>query len=670
MSAPSPPTSPSPWDDGRGAERQKLIDSLLTEGCYCIELDPPLSIREPLEVQVRHLLEKTKLVECNPAMARMYGMDSTVDLLGKSIGDLFLATDMKNGEALRQFVADRYQARDVETHEVDREGKPVYFLNNVFGVVEGEMLMRLWGTQRDITPQRRADDVRLLRESRYSQMLDHLELSVFMKDKDLRVVAVNRRHCGNLGKSEAELLGKTDFELYPRDLAEKYRADDLLVLTQERKVEMEEQTLIRGELRTVRVIKSPVRDSLGRVVGVLGVFWDVTDQRAMETQFRHAQKMDAIGQLAAGVANDFNNMVTAMLGNLDLLGKHLPPDGPLRGYFDGAEAAALRASSLIGKLLSFSRRAPLKMECVDLAEQVRESLDRVRRKLDPRIRVELRLPEDLWAVHADANQVQQILFNLCLNAADAMPGGGTLLAEALNVHIEEDYLRGKPQARPGDFVCLQVSDTGVGIPDSLRSQLFEPFVTTKEGGQNLGLGLAMVYGMVERHGGWIEFQTAENLGTTFSIYLPRFKARVPTPAPTPVPAADLWGQETILFVEDEEIIRKLGSTILSRHGYKVRLAADGHEALRIYSEDPRSIDLVVLDLSMPGLSGRDVYRRLKSFKPDVKVIFTSGQMDELAAQAQEDPALGCIGKPYRAEELARLIRSALDVPGVPGLPGA
>jgi two-component system cell cycle sensor histidine kinase/response regulator CckA len=646
----------------RAAERSRLLDELISEGVYCFDLERPLSTALPVDQQVHQLLNHSYLAECNQALANLYGYSSSAALIGKRPIDLFVSTEMHSDAMLRRFILDGYRAVDVQTLEVSREGKPHYFLNRMFGVVADDKLMRWWGTQKNITAERLAEDARALRESRHSQMLDHLEQSIFMKDKNLRLVAANRRHCLSLGKTEAELIGKTDYDLYPHHLAEKYHADDLLVLTQDRKIEMEEQTMIRGELRTVRSVKTPIHDSLGNIVGVLGNFWDVTDLRAVEAQLRQAQKMDAIGQLASGVANDFNNMLTAMLGNLELLGRELDQANPLRAHYEAAEEAAIRAAELMAKLTSFSRRAPLKLAPTRLGALVSDVVDRLRHTLDPRIVVEKRLAPDAWPVNADGQLIEQALVNLCLNARDAMPAGGTLLVETMNQTVEEDYLRGRPQARPGDFVCLQVSDTGTGIQEAVRSQLFEPFVTTKTGGQNLGLGLAIVYSIVERHGGWIEFQTAANLGTTFSVFLPRHRVVEETrPAEAaPAPPAEHWGHQTILFVEDEEIIRRLGAAILSRHGYKVRLASDGHEALQIYAKDSAKVDLVVLDLSMPGLSGREVFRRLKAFNPGVKVLFTSGQVDELAAQAQEDPAQGCIGKPYRSEELARMVRAALD----------
>jgi CheY-like chemotaxis protein len=260
-------------------------------------------------------------------------------------------------------------------------------------------------------------------------------------------------------------------------------------------------------------------------------------------------------------------------------------------------------------------------------------------------------------VLGDKTQLRQVVLNLVANARKAIPDGGVIRVEAANVHIDEHEFRGKPNARPGDFVRIRVIDTGHGIPLKDRHQIFKPFFTTKRTSQHaLGLGLAMSYGIIERHSGWIEFTSEENRGTTFTFFLRREQA----PPPKPEQPAALQGTETILIVEDEDTVRKLGSSILTRYGYRVMTAVDGQEALEVYLKHRREIDLIILDLSMPRLSGRDTYRRLRQLSATVPIVFTSGQVDELYAQAQADPAQGCISKPYRPEELAALVRRVLD----------
>src|SRR5438132_8651837 len=270
--------------------------------------------------------------------------------------------------------------------------------------------------------------------------------------------------CRQVGLSEVEIIGKTDFDFYPAHLAEKYRADDRLVLGEGKRLEQEEQNFSDGVLRTVRVIKTPVKDDQGKIAGVLGIFWDVTEQRALEAQLRQAQKMDAIGQLAGGVAHDFNNLLTVILGNVSLLQAGLPKEDARRELLHATERAALRAAELTSKMLGFSRRTTLRLEPASLNYALDESVILLRRGIDPRITLHVKKCPDLWLVNADTGQINQVLMNLCLNARDAMPEGGMLTLETENVTLDESAVRLHLEAHSGEYVRLSVSDTGEGIP--------------------------------------------------------------------------------------------------------------------------------------------------------------------------------------------------------------
>ena len=640
------------------AERRRVVNDLSAEGAWCFAFEPPVETSWPVAQQVAHIIEHGRLLACNDAMARMYGYRRASEILGERIMDLLDSMDPKNVAQFEALVAAGYRLNEMETHEIDREGNAVWFLNSVVGILDDGRLVRCWGTQLDVTAGKRLEEKSQALHFRYKQVLDHFDHSVFLKDSQFRFQVVNRKHLEMLGLKEEQVLGKTDFDFYPSHLAERYRADDELVLYQGRRMELEEPAELKGELRTIKVVKVPVYDHLGRTIAILGSAWDVTMQRALESQLRHAQMLDSIGQLAGGVANDFNNMLTAILGHLDLVLRQFPPADPLRSALELSEQAALRAADLVRKLLSFSRRMPLRLEPLDLLRFLRELAGELQRLGEPKHLLTFEAPPDLWSIRADGGQLRQVLLNLAANGREAMSEGGTLELIAENCHIDADDFRGKPLTRRGDFVCLRVIDAGPGIPVEIRHRLFEPFFTTKPAAEHaLGLGLAMAYGIVERHSGWIEFASEVGKGTTFSIYLPREQAPVPALAEPP---AGVQGSETILFVEDEDIVRRLGSSILTRYGYRVITASDGMEALDIFQRRRDDIDLVILDLTMPQLSGRDTYRRLRRLDPAVPVIFTSGQADELYAQAKDDPAQGCIGKPYRSEELAALVRAALD----------
>ncbi|MBL8796413.1 MAG: PAS domain S-box protein [Planctomycetia bacterium] len=422
-----------------------------------------------------------------------------------------------------------------------------------------------------------------------------------------------------------------------------------------------------GSLIDIVYSGAPLYDAQGAVTGILAVVADITERKRLEEQLRHAQKMEAIGQLAGGVAHDFNNLLTAILGNASLLLAAARAGDPHYDLLRDMERAAARAAELTGQLLGFSRQTLLRLQPADLNAVIDETVAILRHTIDPRIQVAVEPASDLWTVQADPGQMNQVLMNLCLNARDAMPEGGRLSLQTANVLLERDHLRRHFDARAGEFVRLRVRDSGGGIPVEIRTRIFDPFFTTKEPGKGTGLGLAMVFGIVKQHQGWIECQSEVGKGTDFDIYLPRCAAEPAppdSPPPVPAPAASAHavngGQETILLVDDEAIIRNLGKTILQRYGYRVLLAVDGVEAVEVYSAHRAEIDLVILDLTMPRLSGQDALRQLLQLDPEVRVLFSSGYSSELVTASDREGVLGFVNKPYRPHELARTIRTTLD----------
>jgi PAS domain S-box-containing protein len=513
---------------------------------------------------------------------------------------------------------------------------------------------------RDVTERQRGEERLRSSEAKYRSLVENLEQCVFLKDTELRFVTANRRFCASLGRVEAELVGCTDFDFYPHALAEKYRTGDRLVLAEGRRVELEEEHVTGGRKGTVRVIKTPVKDDQGTIVGVLGIFWDVTEQRNLEEQLRQAQKMEAVGQLAGGVAHDFNNLLTAILGNVSLLGSTLPGDHPGHEWVRAVETAALRAATLTRQLLGFSRHMLFRSEPVDLSGVIVEVVGLLRSTIDPRIHLEVPAAEGLWPVQGDPSQLNQVLMNLCLNARDALPAGGRIVLAAENVQITGEYCRLHLEARQGDFVRLRVRDTGSGIPPEVMPRIFEPFFTTKGPGKGTGLGLAMVFGIVKQHRGWIDCSSEMGHGTCFDIYIPRAE-QTPGPDPAPVPGDPAAaGDETILLVDDELSLRQLGQTTLSRCGYHVLLAEDGAQAVEVFRQEWPRIDLVILDLTMPRLSGVESFHEMVAINPNVRVLFASGYAADQVLPGRQEAILGFVSKPYGPDELARRVRAALD----------
>jgi PAS domain S-box-containing protein len=396
------------------------------------------------------------------------------------------------------------------------------------------------------------------------------------------------------------------------------------------------------------------------ISGAVVTFFDITERKRLEEQYRSAAKMEAIGRLAGGVAHDFNNLLTVITGNISLILAEVPAGDPRREVLQSVERAAWRAADLVRQLLGFSRQTMLWLQPTNLNVCIDEVVSILRRTIDPRIAIEVHAAPDLWAVRADPGQLSQVLMNLCLNARDAMPEGGRLLLETANVVLDEPAARRLPDARPGEFVRLRVQDTGYGIPAGIQSRIFDPYFTTKEPGKGTGLGLAMVFGIVKQHQGWIVCTSTVNQGACFDIYLHRLSA--PTPAAQnanslPPPSG---GSERILLVDDDPMLRALGRTILEEYGYHVLLAEDGLRALEVYRREVGKIDLVILDLTMPQLSGQETLRELCRLDPGVKVVFASGYAAEVSSGADLGRVRGFIQKPYREQDLAAVVRAALD----------
>ena len=475
-----------------------------------------------------------------------------------------------------------------------------------------------------------------------------------------RFIDVNAAFLAITGIRRPELINRMPSELQIFPNAEAHR-EMWLRLQREGSVRSLESQMrtITGELRDC-VVSAEVFDLGGKAVALVATL-DVSEQRHLERQLRHAQKLEAVGQFASGVAHDFNNMLTVIQGYTSLSLAAAGLDADVANSLQQVALAADRAAALTRQLLTFSRKQMVQMRVLDLNDTLRNLHDMLRRVIGEEIELSSEFDETLPAIYADESNIEQVVMNLVVNARDAMPQGGRLAISTEAVTIDPAYVRRHAEARLGDFACLTISDTGCGMSPETLSHIFEPFFTTKDVGKGTGIGLATVYGIVSQLGGWLEVKTRIDEGTILKIFLPASEERA-----EPVAAPDLGGVyggggERILLVEDERTVREIITAVLRDHGYKVWAAADGPGALELWQERGGGFDILITDIVMPnGVKGNVLADRLQAEKADLKVIFSSGYSSNFGTESAPLPD-GCsfLAKPYKPEVLVRAVRECL-----------
>jgi PAS domain S-box-containing protein len=496
-------------------------------------------------------------------------------------------------------------------------------------------------------------------KAEWEATFDAIGDGISIHDRDFHLVRANCALTERLGIAPEALVGQTCYELFHQASTSPDWCPHLKAMKtgQPQAVEIEEP-ILGG---TFLISAYPLFDEGGQVSGSVHILKDITERRRLEAQLRQMQKMEAIGQLAAGIAHDFNNLLTPIGGFAELLMRKAPEGSKEHKYLCQIGVAAERAAALTYQLRLFTRQERGERHPVQLNSVVQETRDLLERSIPKKIAIELQLEPGLWAVEADLSQISQVLMNLCVNARDAMPDGGTLTLEARNVTVDEGWAQAILEAQPGRYVRLSVSDSGCGMSPEVQARLFEPFFTTKEVGKGTGLGLSVVYGIVKGHGGFIQVYSQEGCGSTFHAYLPAMEVTVEEKGGEglELPA----GTETILMVDDEEMVRELGQRVLELCGYTVLMAEDGVQALEVYQAHRGEIPLVVLDVVMPQMGGRECLRRLQEVDPQVKVLISTGYTaDNSAQELVAEGALGVVEKPFKVQDFAVAVRAALDKP--------
>lgn len=510
------------------------------------------------------------------------------------------------------------------------------------------------------------------------KVLETVDEGFLVIDEDYRIVSANRAYLSLVHKSCEEVAGRHCYEVTHHLLKPCHESgEDCPVLntfnTGQPKTALH---IHRGDTRTAYVeVKSyPIKDETGRVISVIAVINDITEKKRLEEQLRHAQKLEAVGQLAGGVAHDFNNILSAIVGYGQLLQMKMKEGDPLRANVDQIMKATERAANLTHSLLAFSRKQMINPQAVNLNEIIRKVGKFLERVIGEDVELktmlrplsQLQPAEDVpeLNVMADSGQIEQMLMNLATNARDAMPQGGCLTIGSELIDLGADFMKVHGYGRPGTYVLMTVTDTGIGMDQEMRKKIFEPFFTTKDMGKGTGLGLSMVYGIVKQHNGYIDVYSEPGNGTTFKVYLPALSHRPEGPGAAEAASYEglsMQGNETILLAEDDPAVRSLTKMLLAEFGYTVIEAEDGEEAIKKFIVSKDSVQLLLFDLIMPKKNGREAYEEIRKISPDMKVLFASGYTADIIHKKEFlETGQDLILKPISPRELMLKVREILD----------
>jgi PAS domain S-box-containing protein len=616
---------------------------------------------QELEQRYRQLFERSlagvlrttldgRILECNLACARIFGYATCEDFVASPITGLYFHPRDRD-----TFIAILLKVKNLTNYEQclrRKDGSKVWLLGSATLVegVPGEPAVNE-ETFVDITERKNAEET-------FRKAFDANPEPITMATIDEgRYIDVNESFLQVTGYSREEVIGSTSSDLKFWERPED-RARFIGLLKEKGSVRQMEITFRTksGEIRT-GLDSAEVIDVAGEQC-VIAIFRDVTEQKTLERQMRQTQKMEAVGQLTGGIAHDFNNLLGVIIGYTEVLEHRLAPDSPLQKECLQIKKAGQSAASLTRQLLAFSRQQVLEPKILDLNAIVLSVGKMLRRLIGEHIDLRTELDPGLGSVKADQGQIEQVIINLAVNARDAMAEGGKLVIETSNVVLDEEYARRHAPQPPGSYVLLSVSDTGIGMDAETQARIFEPFFTTKELGKGTGLGLSTVYGVVRQSGGHIWVYSEPGKGTTFKIYLPRVGQTDGLPQVSAGPAKSWSGSETILLVEDEEALRGLTRSLLEGSGYTVLEAELPEAAIEIAREHRGTIHLLLTDMVMPGMSGRDLGANLALKRPDMKVMYMSGYTG-FTHSSPTDSDIPWLAKPFTREALLRKVRETL-----------
>ncbi len=555
---------------------------------------------------------------------------------------------LKRGEAVNR----------METVFVTKHGEEIHVEGNLNGQFKNGEFVATRGIFRDITQRKKAEDF-------IKNILESVDQGFVVIDPEYRIVTANKAYCRQMKRSVEEMIGRHCYEVSHRIDRPCYENGETCTAksvfdTGESHSAVHTHQDKDGRPVYVETASYPMKDKSGRIVSVIETLKDITEKRKLEEQLLQAQKMESIGRFAGGVAHDFNNILSAILGYSDLALSDLPENHPLAEPLGIIKDSAVKAATLTGQILAFSRKQVLDKKAVNLNAIVENMAKMFRRMIGEDIVLELRLKSPIRNITADPNSMEQVLMNLAVNARDAMPSGGRLMIETADVMLNEDDSQRSEGIKPGAYVMLSVTDSGQGMSLEVQEKIFEPFFTTKEKGKGTGLGLASIYGIVKQHNGHISVYSEPGNGTTFRIYLPVSEEEVreeDADQPDEIPR----GTETIMIVDDDASVRRLVVDMLEPLGYRLFGASSGTEAMQILDTFAGNIDLLLTDVIMPGMNGKELAEVFRSMHPGAKVIFMSGYTAEMIDRhGTFPPGFTLVQKPLIMKKLADKLRETLD----------
>jgi len=611
-------------------------------------------IFEQSPLGIMHFDQKGIIVDCNKKFVEIMG-SSREKLIGfnmlKSLRDkkMLSAVERALSEGIGYYEGDYLSVTGGKLTSM----RAIY--NRI--ISEGGSFLGGVSLYEDITERKRAEEELRDSEERLKTILDSLQAGIVCINAETHtIVDANPAAIEMIGAPKDQIIGHVCHKyICP---AEKGKCP-ITDLGQE--VDNSERTLLTATGAEVPILKTATPILLSGQAHLLDIFIDITEKKKLEAQLQQAQKMEAVGTLAGGIAHDFNNILQAIFGYTQILLMGKEPSNPDYEKLEAIEKSAERASDLTKRLLIFSRKVESKLRPVDLNNEIEQVSQMLERTIPKMINIELHLSEDIKIINADPAQIEQIMMNLGVNARDAMPNGGRLMFETENMILDEEYCKTHSGSKPGQYVKLSISDTGQGMDKETLRHIFEPFYTTKETGKGTGLGLAMVYGIVKSHSGYIMCYSEPGEGTIFKIYFPIIEKEAERVESKEEKVPIKGGNETILLVDDEEAIRELAEDILTRFGYTVLMASDGETALEIYREKKEEINLVILDIIMPGMGGRKCLEELLKMNPKSRIIIASGySMNGPNKEVLKAGAKGFISKPYDMKGMLKTVRKILD----------